>query len=620
MFLRKPELNSDKKRNVYYPAQIHAYYGTEDSFYILINNDGKVIELPKEHLSYFSVLYGAKTLQEHWEDGIREFGQDAGGFLQSLIIKFVDLGLLRAIANLWKNEDERKDGQKKFQKKQLDKVTAFGILTHERPECLKRSAKSYISHIKRQGHVLSYYVFDDSKTEESLSRNKNVIDIVKKELNVEIHLIDKEIKEKFFRILAQKTKKKEVSEDILRFCLPYEGYPIPSTSGANRNLLMLYTVDEISVSVDDDTLYEPIVTGGETEPIITSQRIPNTMDYYHDLENIELKYDIEEFDLIEGYNLLFQNPIKNLIKDAYESDSRVNLKWLSSAFACRLEKDGAFITLGMTGHYGDSGINAPFGMLFLEGESREMVYSNKEYYETAKINRTIHRYVKEKTIYDSPYFFGDCIATDHRNILPPFSPLGRNDDIFFATVVRTCFPNNYLAILPIAVKHLPPGKRYHTAVRFQDTHLDTLHILRFLIEHYGKSIIASSPIQRMYSLGHRLIECGKLTCGEFEIQLKFLMMAQINLINESIYALLRKYDYKPDYWVDDIENYLENLHEAVMDGSIILPRDMRHLGSKKEILTALQTHIYKYGQLLIHWPAIVEAAREIKAERGDRPM
>lgn len=611
--------NAATESGVFYPAQIFAYNSTEDSFYVLIKNDNSVIEIPKEYVTYFSALYGAKTLQEHLEDGINEFGEDISNQFQSLLVEFVNLGLLRKIEKLWDENHSKKKGEAEYIENGEGKVTTFGIITHERPELLERCLRSYLSNLHTLDYNLNYFVFDDSKTKESLQKNKDIVREIEKELNVHIHYIGKNNKEIFIDDLVDKTKSKGVPEETIRFSLGFEEAPIPSTSGRNRNLFLLYTVGEIAFSVDDDTLFDPIATEEESI-ILTSKRVPNIIDYYRNTEDITSKFTERNFNLVEGYNSLFRTSVKTLLQDALDTGMNVVLKDISPSFCCLLENEDVRVTVGMAGHYGDSGIGNPFGILLLEGESRDMVYSDREYYEIAKYNRTIRRYVPGLTVYDSSYFFGACIATDHRSILPPFSPLGKNDDIFFAMSLKACFPRTLMGLIPVAIKHLPGEVRHYTDERLQDPNLDALQIVRSLMDRYARTIYLNDPLKRMYALGQRMIEVGILSLEDFKKQLLLLLMDQVDSINKFVNYLLHKYNYEPDFWVDDLENYLENLHKAVMDGSIIIPRDMRHLGSEETILKALQEHIYKYGQLLIHWPAIVEAAREIKAERGNNPI
>jgi len=558
MFSRKPK-NQDAASDsgVFYPAQVYAYGSSaEGAVYIYVRNDQKVLEVPREYLTYFSSLNGGKTIREHFEEGVKRYGEEAGSHFQSLLPEFINLGLLRRGSKLF-NNNPIEDGPLGQPGSSGEGISSFGVITCERPECLDKALRSYITGIQKVESNLRLYVFDDSQKASSLECNREIISAVEADLNVSIQHVDGLAKKQFLRSLQKRTTAAGVPPEVVEFALCCGDNSIPSASGQNRNYYLLFTAGEKAVSADDDTLYEPRGSLQESDSVsITSRSVPNRIDYFLDTPTLEENVSSLPYELLGEYNRMLGVGLREYIEAHSENNMNPGMADMSSAFGCRIEREEPVITLAMTGHYGDSGIGSPFGVLFLEGEQRNRLYSTPEIYESVKRSRTINRYVTNSTLFDSPYFFGPCIGTDHRELLPPFSPLGKNDDVFFAHVFRACFPNNIIGMLPVSVKHSPPESRLIKEERFEDTNFDALHIIMYLINTIEKTMFSSDPRKRMNALGRGLIEAGSLAPEDFAEQLRFLIMAQVDSINKYIDYLLKKYDYKPDYWVDDIERYL----------------------------------------------------------------
>ena len=79
-------------------------------------------------------------------------------------------------------------------------------------------------------------------------------------------------------------------------------------------------------------------------------------------------------------------------------------------------------------------------------------------------------------------------------------------------------------------------------------------------------------------------------------------------------SLLANEPDRPDYWRNDVMRYLASAREAVTKPDFYVPIDLP--GGPEERLAAFRRQVLAYGQLLTHWPALVEAARAMK-NKGD---
>lgn len=71
---------------------------------------------------------------------------------------------------------------------------------------------------------------------------------------------------------------------------------------------------------------------------------------------------------------------------------------------------------------------------------------------------------------------------------------------------------------------------------------------------------------------------------------------------------------KSDYWRNDVMRYLASAREAAANPDFYVSIDLP--GSPEQRLAAFRRQELAYGQLLIHWPTLVETARDMKG-KGD---
>ena len=69
----------------------------------------------------------------------------------------------------------------------------------------------------------------------------------------------------------------------------------------------------------------------------------------------------------------------------------------------------------------------------------------------------------------------------------------------------------------------------------------------------------------------------------------------------------------PDFWVRDMERFIEGLREHALGPDPIVPIELAAEAGPEGSLAAMQRWFRLYGRLLAHWPAIMAAAAEMAA-------
>ena len=67
-----------------------------------------------------------------------------------------------------------------------------------------------------------------------------------------------------------------------------------------------------------------------------------------------------------------------------------------------------------------------------------------------------------------------------------------------------------------------------------------------------------------------------------------------------------------EYWRDDVQAYLQHVREALTYEDFDIPFDLKSRGTPEENRRLMQRMVSEFGGLLQEWPAMVEAARELR--------
>ncbi len=214
------------------------------------------------------------------------------------------------------------------------------------------------------------------------------------------------------------------------------------------------------------------------------------------------------------------------------------------------------------------------------------------------------------------WLISTALAYDNRSLLPPFAPAGRGVDGVFADTLRLCFQHGYFGDLPWSLLHLPIEARSISPEQIrlsaQGRGLTQVFLACLMSKQFRPNLMNAET--RLRLLGKHLSEIGSLSLDDFE---EFVRVQTWQL--QSAYLLemegeLRAFQSPPEYWVEDVEQYLNSIREALARPDYIVPHDLRQGRSLDEARQASQRLVLKLGNLLCAWPDIVERAKELRAQ------
>ena len=128
-------------------------------------------------------------------------------------------------------------------------ISIVGIATRSRVTSLVACIESYLENCRRHGRFPEFVVTDDSPGAADQNQTRAALQSLEKQLGAHIRYAGRRERSRFAEALARESA---VPLEIIRFALFGDDRCALST-GANRNSLLLDTVDAMVLSVDDDT-------------------------------------------------------------------------------------------------------------------------------------------------------------------------------------------------------------------------------------------------------------------------------------------------------------------------------------------------------------------------------
>lgn len=258
-------------------------------------------------------------------------------------------------------------------------LSTLGVPTIGRVDALRRCLDGYSANALRHGHSLRYVVVDDSKDDHTRNQCRAAARSIAAARHLELRYAGADEKVAY----VQRLVAGGVPADLARFALlgPADGNQ--PTIGANRNCLLLATVGETLLSVDDDTVcvtarppgYRADITLNTADSPLELWPFPRRSDTFTAAANVEI-------DLINAHAAL----LGRAPRDVLASADREGLAAIDDADPHLLRRalDSATIRVTAAGVAGDCGWDSSDFLLFQTAASRERLDAA---FETREVGR-----------------------------------------------------------------------------------------------------------------------------------------------------------------------------------------------------------------------------------------
>ncbi|MGD2064493.1 MAG: hypothetical protein PVF51_13045 [Nitrospirota bacterium] len=544
-----------------------------------------------------------RTLDDHCQTLARDLHLDASlhAPVRNELEQLVALGLLTSHESVWQEAlaayDVTTEGAPPG-------IATVAVVTCDRPDAALRCVESVIEAARRHGRDPALVVSDDSRDPASAARLRDAIDRLATDYPAVTHTGRAEREGLATALAAELGDDREV-RGALRFAL--FGSPDEITPGANRNALLLHHAGRPFLSLDDDTVCRVAAAPGSEDGLaVSSLPDPSQFWFYPDRGAALTAHEWQEVDPVALHEDYLGRTAAACVADL-GGPERLDLDQADATLLRRLGTGGR-VAVTATGLAGDSGMGSAAYFLTLRGASRERLLAD---YATFRDTRAVVRAVTRPTLSTGAFLMTPCVGLDATRLLPPFLPVGRNEDGAFAHLLRIVAPDALIAHSPWAIYHDPPESRAFSPEALH-TPLTTLSPAQAITLALTASPLGpdGDPATRLERAARALQDVAALADADFVELLYLQRLAQIGRHIAHLDESLRLYDGDPAPWADDLTAAIEAARDSLHRPADLLPAA---LGDPAERLGAARDLLRRFGLLLAAWPTLFAAARRLNA-------
>lgn len=499
------------------------------------------------------------------------------------------------------------------------RIASVACVTRDRVEGLRRALSSYIENHKQFGRTNDFVVTDDSPSPATRDAYRHSLKALKTEHGVEISYGGLEEKIRFAKKLIDA---KAAPPDVIRFALfDIERFGLV-TIGANMNAMLLHTVGDTVLSVDDDTVCR-VARAPELDEEVAfvsarqfSPTHPCDVYTFADRETALRAATYVDVDVLSIHEQLLGQGAQQLVDGSRRGAAGPHPPVGDSDQTREPEPRDGRVAVTLNGLLGDCGWGSPLYYLLLTGDSFERLIRTEAAYRQTCTSREMWRTVRRATIADKTNnmmatFFG----LDNRELLPPFIPVTRGADYIFGITISRCFDELYFAHLPWSLLHLPVEARTfsHGEITRSASGVDVDALVSTLIQSCKFNGERQGAV-RIKQLGRHLEELGTLPEEQFEEFARAEVVREMNALASHLEDRLEERGGAPAYWGSDVQKCARIMRQATALPDVYLPLDLLY-GRTHAEARRLTSRLFKmFGQLLYWWPEVLEAARVLRTQ------
>lgn len=488
-----------------------------------------------------------------------------------------------------------------------NKIDRVGFVTCERPESLLRCVTSFVSNARTHGRDCQFIITDDTRDPKVCDETREAVRALAKDRGVEIAYHAAEEKRRFVELLA--AREGGIPREVIEFALfDVEGCGV--STGANRNALMLYTLNRLVFCADDDVVCRVApAPGAEGVLVVGNSERLNDFWFFPNREAVLKAVEFIDLDVLALHEELLGAEVARCVSERAD-DSALRLEAFDHQFYNSLTAGKARVRFTYNGVCGDSGMKSPSRYLSLGGPSRARLLDTEMHYRTVCKSREVLRTSMRPLITSNAWCMATSFAYDNRSLLPPFFPVMRNSDGVYGQILKVTLKDACYGHLPYMLLHAPLEQRAYAdplefnAAAFLSSFNIVIACLRSYTTRGGSSADVADNICR---LGRHLSEIGSLPPPDFQEFIRLQLIPMWHTQAEALERSLRLHRGTPAYWAEDVERQLNNLRKVLLRTDMT-PINLSRGRKPEEARLLMRRLIYRFGQVLCWWPAIISAA------------
>lgn len=307
---------------------------------------------------------------------------------------------------------------------------------------------------------------------------------------------------------------------------------------------------------------------------------------------------------------------------AGDGDDGADVRGAGGGFLRRLVRHGGRVAITQVGCAGDHGMGTSTSLLLVRGATRERLVASEARLRDALARRQIVRSPERAVISDTDFCMSTHLGVDHRELVPPFPFAGRNTDGAFGGLLRACAEDAFAGFLPWAIAHRDAGSGEAARTGSIEEEIDAAgrsgvnEVLRVAIGALADPRGAGTAAH-LVTLGAALERLARRP-RDADRFLREQVVRALGQMLGRIEQALDQHRRAPQAWAALVERLAGAVRRALVDPTVHLPAELVGDHGVEGARALLLEHTANVGRLLAAWPAMVGAARELRA-RDERP-
>jgi hypothetical protein len=480
------------------------------------------------------------------------------------------------------------------------RLAAVVVLTADRPGMLRRCLAALSKHCAGREPCVRVVVVDGSRREGRAAANRALVAELSKTCTWSLEYLGR-------------AEAKCIRQRLRREGLPATALDVgltPGEIGAGRNLGIAATSGEDVVMVDDDVLCTVWADAGREETLqLVGHEDVRKWKFLSSRKEAMALARPECVNLLDEHGRLLSAPLRSCVS---KWTAPIDATLACRHVACGLEgKRAAVIRVTMAGLAGDSGMYCPSYLMFQPWSAARACGGDPLLAEAALRSREVHRIAAMPLVTHYPSCMAYCTGFANSALLPPFMPMGRNEDGVFGSMLATCDEGALFAHLPFGVIH--DSARDSRYGRDELRAAREVRISEFILWAIRASVagtVLNSPIERMQRIGRGFTDLASLRLADFRDLVRDVILVVRGSELERVDRQLASDNVFARCWAAPYANYRRAFMESVKDASFFIPVEFKGRGDDSKCYAAAQEFVGLFGELIGAWPSVWTACRE----------
>ncbi|BCJ33862.1 hypothetical protein Athai_13650 [Actinocatenispora thailandica] len=489
-------------------------------------------------------------------------------------------------------------------------ITTFVMPTCDRVAAFERGLSSYIANAERHRRSVEFAVLDNSAEAVTRARYRELLSSMAARTGRTIRYAGFEEKHAWAERLARET---DVPREVIVHALL--GHRDGTFSnGGNVNSWLLDTVGEMVMSADDDTICDLFMPpGASADAVAVRLGVPDSNWAFGSREEMFAAIEPVDVDLLAAQEAMLGRSPAGFAAGLRDRNMPIEVQRLDPALVGGAPGVHGRVAVTVPSLVGDCGWASPSPYLRLEGDSFTRLTRDEATYRQACTSRLNLRFVDRPTFAGRVgSFMNTFYGLDNRDIAMPNLPSARGNDTVSGATATACMPGAYFGHVPLAIRHEPMERRrfWPGEVVRSASGVDFSSVLVALVQAWEADDVMLTDAGRMRALGRHLGDLARSPEPEFHAEVERVVRARAEAELAEMETRLAAGG--PRFWTADLASYLRVRRESMERQEFTVPLDLLVDHGLQRARELTQEFVAQFGDLLRHWPALVDGARRLR--------